>query len=175
MVCFGVTRDSLITNVKIYIKEYVNVKMPRPYVDGLDEFAAQKLYLFCSLIKDLGTVDFPGLSFAAVARAIDLLDQAKEYLAGIRKTLSTTSEVQAIALKLNEAIKIIKTKRNVDEKFVEMITNCGPFLKDYLDYIDANHNEKLKWKDDWIVTNTNMCPRGSMLSDMRNLLDGWNI
>jgi hypothetical protein len=25
------------------------------------------------------------------------------------------------------------------------------------------------------VTNTNMCPRGSMLSDMRHLLDGWNI
>lgn len=149
--------------------------MARRYVDGLDVFAAEKLYAFCSIIENLGSSGFPGLSYAAVQRAIDLLDPAKEYLAGIRKTLPTTSEVQAIVLKLNEAIKIIKTKRNVDETFVEMITNCGPFLKDYLDYIDANHNEKLKWNNDWIVTNTNMCSRGSMLSDMRHLLDGWKV
>ncbi len=149
--------------------------MTRRYVDGLDVLAAEKLYAFCSIIKNLGSSDFPGLSYAAVARAIDLLNPAKEYLAGIRKTLPTTSEVQAIVLKLNEAINIIKTKRNVDETFVEMITNCGPYLKAYLDYIDANHSEKLNWKNDWIVTNTNMCSRGSMLSDMRHLLDGWKV
>jgi len=149
--------------------------MSRRYADGLDVFAAQKLIAFCRIIKELKTVNFPGLSFAAVARAIDLLDPAEEYLVGIRKTLPTTTEVQAIALKLNEAVNIIKKRRNPDEKLVQMITDCGPTLKAYLDYIDANHSEKLKWNNDWIVTNTNMCPRGSMLSDMRHLLDGWNV
>jgi hypothetical protein len=149
--------------------------MSRRYADGLDVFAAQKLIAFCRIIKELATVDFPGASYAAVARAIDLLDPAEEYLVGIRNTLPTTTEVQAIALKLNEAVDIIKKRRNPDENLIQMITDCGPSLKAYLDYIDANHSAKLNWKNDWIVTNTNMCSHGSMLSDMRHLLDGWNI
>jgi hypothetical protein len=132
------------------------------------------LQSFCWLINDLGLQKFRGLSFAAIARAIDLLDPVKEYLAGIRKTLPTTEEVQAIVLKLNEAIEINK-KRYPDPRLEKMITDCGPSLQAYLDYIDANHSNQLKWKNDWIVTNTKMCPRESMLSDMRHLLDGWNI
>jgi hypothetical protein len=145
------------------------------YEDGLDVLAVQKLRALRHIIEGLGIVDFPGASFAAVARAIDLLEPVKKYLLRIRETLPTTTEVQAIALKLNEAVVTIKGRRNPDKNLIQMITDCGPFLKDYLDYIDVNHSEKLNWKNDWIVTNTNMCSRGSMLSDMRHLLDGWKV
>ncbi len=62
-----------------------------------------------------------------------------------------------------------------NKKILNMILECGPTLKAYLDHIDTNHSEKLKWENDWIVTNTKMCREGSMLCDMRHLLDGWSI
>ncbi len=175
MLYFGVTRDSLTTNDKIYIKEYVNAKMSHPNVDGLDEFAVRTIQTFCSQIKSLSfEEDFRGLPRAVIARANELLAPAKEYLFRIRKTLSTTEEVEVIVLKLNEAVEVIK-KLYPDEILEKMITDCGPTLKAYLDYIDANHSNQLKCKNDWIVTNTKMCSQESMLSDMRHLLDGWNI
>ena len=128
---------------------------------------------FCTKIKNLSSQPFKGVCMIKIKRAIDLLEPAYEYLTR-NGDQPTTEEVQAIVLKLNEAAEVMK-ERYPDEALLNMILECGPTLKAYLDHIDTNHIEKLKWNNDWIVTNTNMCSRGSMLSDMRHLLDGWNI
>ncbi len=117
--------------------------------------------------------DFRGLSRAVIARANDLLDPTKAYLSDKRKTLPTITEVQSIVLKLKEDVELIK-KYYPNETLEKMIPDCGPTFKSYLDHIDINHSNQLNWKGDWI-TNTKMCPQESMLTDMRHLLDGWNI
>jgi hypothetical protein len=132
-----------------------------------------KVRAFCSKIHDLSLESFKGVCMIKIKKAIDLLEPAYEYLALIRNQ-PTTEEVQAIVLKLDEAAKVMK-ERYPDEALLKMILECGPTLKAYLDHIDTNHIEKLKWKNDWIVTNTNMCPKGNMLCNMRHLLDGLNI
>ncbi len=133
----------------------------------------RKVNEFCTKIKNLSSQPFKGVCMIKIKRAIDLLEPAYEYLADNRDQ-PTTEEVQAIVLKLNEAAQVMK-ERYPDEALLNMILECGPTLKSYLDYIDANHSEKLNWKNDWIVTNTSMCSHGSMLSDMRHLLHGWNV
>jgi hypothetical protein len=139
--------------------------------NGYDIHPVRKIQAFCRQINSLSFEEFRGLSRAAIARAKELLDPTNKYLAGIRKTLPTTSEVQVIVLKLNEVVEIIQ-KHYPNEKIETMIKDCGPTLKAYLDYIDTNHSNQLKWKNGWIVTKTRMCPQESMFSDMRHLLDG---
>jgi hypothetical protein len=133
-----------------------------------------KVNEFCTKIKNLSSQPFKGVCMIKIKRAIDLLEPAYEYLARTRDQPPTTEEVQAIALKLNEAAQVMK-ERYPDEALLKMILECGPTLKAYLDHIDTNHFEKLKWNNNWIVTSINMCPKGNMLCNMRHLLDRLNI
>ncbi len=150
---------------------YVRMSQVNNITRNLDTL--RKVNEFCKQIKNLSTQPFKGVCMLKIKRAIELLEPAYKYLAN-KGDQPTIEEVQAIVLKLNEAAQVMK-ERYPDEALLNMILECGPTLKAYLDHVDTNHIEKLKWKSDWIVTNTNMCSHGSMLSDMRHLLNGWKV
>ena len=152
----------------------LNAKMSQTNVDGYDEFAVRQIQAFCRQIKSLLFEPFKGVCKIEIIRASELLEPVNQYLHGKRDKPPTAEEVQAIVLKLDESAKVMK-ERCPDEELLNMILECGPTLKTYLDYIDTNHSNQLKWNNDWIVTETKMCPQESMLSDMRHLLNGWNI
>lgn len=138
-----------------------------------DPVAARLVQAFCRQIAILLNEDFRGVCMGKVKAAHELLTPTWAYLGG-KRGRPTTEEVQTVIIKLNEGVNIMK-QRYPDGVLLEKLLLCGPLLKAYLDYINPRHIETLKWKNDWILTETNMCPEKSMLCDMRHLLNGWNI
>jgi hypothetical protein len=138
----------------------------------INSVARRRLHKIHTQIVDLLKEDFPGRSKLMMVTVQELLIPIQEYI--LKRTYKpSTQKIQSIILKLNEIVVFLKRKG--DDELIVKIRTCGAVIKEYLDSIDPEHTLSLRWENNWIVPVIKEIPQESMLSDMRHLLDGWNI
>ena len=91
--------------------------------------------------------------FPRVREAHDLIVDVKRYLLHHRSR-PTTEEVRAILQKLEQVSGAKAQVRNHRDTWPlqRRLQNCGPPLKEYVDYIDPEQSESLPWRNGWKTT-----------------------